>query len=78
MLNKAQDAATKTGAAITNKRVSITDSPLKIVKLNTENNINIRLYYCILTLYIKSLKNYTYYYIMVCLIFALVSIENFL
>ena len=41
MLNKAQPPATKMGVAITNKRVSITDSPLKIFKLNTENNINI-------------------------------------
>lgn len=57
MLNKAQDAAIKTGAAITNKRVSITDSPLKIVKLNIENNINIWFYYCTLILYIKIFKN---------------------
>jgi hypothetical protein len=46
MLYKAHDAAIKTGAAITNKRVSITDNPLKLLKLNTENNITIQ-YNCI-------------------------------
>ena len=35
MLNKAHDAATNTGAAITIKRVSISDNPFKIFKLNT-------------------------------------------
>ena len=35
MLNKAHDPAIKTGAAITIKRVSITDNPFEILKLNT-------------------------------------------
>ena len=35
MLNKAHDAATNKGAAITTKRVSISDNPFEICKLNT-------------------------------------------
>ena len=35
MLNKAHDAATNKGAAITIKRVSISDNPFEIFKLNT-------------------------------------------
>jgi hypothetical protein len=35
MLNKAHDAATNKGTAITIKRVSISDNPFKIFKLNT-------------------------------------------
>lgn len=35
MLNKAQDAATNTGKAITSKRESISDSPFEIFELNT-------------------------------------------
>ena len=35
MLNKAHDAATNNGTAITIKRVSISDNPFKIFKLNT-------------------------------------------
>lgn len=35
MLNKAHDAATNNGAAITTKRVSIIDNPFEIFKLNT-------------------------------------------
>ena len=35
MLNKAHDAATNKGAAITIKRVSISDNPFEILKLNT-------------------------------------------
>ena len=33
ILNKAHDAATKTGAAITSKRVSITDNPIEMLKI---------------------------------------------
>jgi hypothetical protein len=43
ILNKAQDAATSKGAAITSKRVSIIDNPLYIkliMSLNTETDIN--------------------------------------
>ena len=42
ILNKAQDAATSKGAAITSKRVSIIDNPLYIYRmsLNTETDIN--------------------------------------
>lgn len=35
MLNKAHDAATNNGTAITIKRVSISDNPFEIFKLNT-------------------------------------------
>jgi len=42
ILNKAQDAATSRGAAITSKRVSIIDNPLymNLINLNTETDIN--------------------------------------
>ena len=53
ILYKAHDAAINNGTAVTNKRVSINDSPFEIFKLNTENNINIQLYYCKLILYTK-------------------------
>ena len=35
MLNKAHDAATNNGPAITSKRVSISDNPFEIFKLTT-------------------------------------------
>ena len=40
------------------QQLQINDHPyvlilIKIVKLNTENNINIQLYYCTITLYTK-------------------------
>ena len=53
MLNKAHDAAINNGAAITTKRVSIINNPFKILEWNTENNINMQLYYCTLILYMK-------------------------
>ena len=42
ILNKAQDAATNKGAAITSKRASIIENPLYInrMSLNTETDIN--------------------------------------
>lgn len=52
-MNKAHDAAINNGAAITIKRVSIIDSPFLIFEWNTENNINIQLYYCNSILYMK-------------------------
>ena len=59
MLYKAHDAATNTGAAITNKRVSISGNPFIYKCLNLENNI-LKLYYYILVLYVKILNSTKY------------------
>jgi len=57
ILNKAHDAATNKGAAITIKRVSISDNPFEIFQLNTLSIIIQRLKFSILELNFCSPRN---------------------